>query len=93
MTLIASRSVDKLNAEQLARKRAADRKSQQLLRQKTRNYIESLQERVRELSGHKEELELAERRTAELEEELRNLKAILANIANSPRTYQALSIL
>ncbi|KAH9222501.1 hypothetical protein DL95DRAFT_354195 [Leptodontidium sp. 2 PMI_412] len=80
----SSRSVDKLNAEQLARKRAADRKSQQLLRQKTRNYIESLQERVRELSGHKEELELAERRTAELEEELRNLKAILANIANSP---------
>ncbi|KAG4437972.1 hypothetical protein IFR05_006553 [Cadophora sp. M221] len=80
----SSRSVDKLNAEQLARKRAADRKSQQLLRQKTRNYIESLEERVRELSDHKVELELAERRTAELEEELRNLKAILADIANTP---------
>ncbi|KAH7330459.1 hypothetical protein BKA65DRAFT_480603 [Rhexocercosporidium sp. MPI-PUGE-AT-0058] len=79
-----SRSVDKLNAEQLARKRAADRRSQQILRQKTRDHIESLEERVRELSEQQSELDLAKRRTVELEEELRNLKAILANIVTRP---------
>ncbi|PVH71094.1 hypothetical protein DL98DRAFT_660830 [Cadophora sp. DSE1049] len=76
----ASRSVDKLNAEQLARKRAADRKSQQILREKTRRHIESLEERVRELQDQESELERAKRRTVELEEELRSLQAVLANI-------------
>ncbi|KAH7383519.1 hypothetical protein BKA64DRAFT_160653 [Cadophora sp. MPI-SDFR-AT-0126] len=76
----ASRSVDKLNTEQLARKRAADRKSQQILREKTRRRIESLEERIRELQDQESALKGAKRRNVELEEELRSLKAVLANI-------------
>ncbi|KAK0128758.1 hypothetical protein ONS95_000709 [Cadophora gregata] len=74
-----SRSVDNLNAEQLAKKRAADRKSQQILREKTRRHIEGLEARVRELQDQELELERARRRTAELEEELRRLRSIIAN--------------
>ncbi|KAL2067533.1 hypothetical protein VTL71DRAFT_1958 [Oculimacula yallundae] len=78
----ASRSVDKLNPEQLTRKRAADRKSQQILRQKTRNHIEGLEERIRQLQDQKSQLELAKQRTTQLEEEVRKLKASIASNAS-----------
>ncbi|CZT50376.1 uncharacterized protein RSE6_11351 [Rhynchosporium secalis] len=90
----ASRSVDKLNEEQLARKRAADRKSQQILRQKTRNHIESLEERIRHLENQKSELELAQQRNTQLEEELRNLKAAIASSASiTKKTFASKPIL
>jgi len=89
----ASRSVDKLNAEQLAKKRAADRRSQQILREKTRRHIESLEGRVRELQDQGSELDQAKRRTVQLEEELSSLKSILANaqqtIISIPSTASA----
>ena len=73
-----TRSVSSLNAEQLARKRANDREAQRAIRQRTREHIERLENRIKELSENNPEsdaaLEAVQRRNAELEEELRYLR-------------------
>lgn len=86
-----TRSVSTLNAEQLARKRANDREAQRAIRQRTREHIERLENRIKELSENSPEsdsaLEAMQRRNAELEEELRQLRKTLFGMAegsNSP---------
>jgi hypothetical protein len=67
-----------LNAEQLARKRANDREAQRSIRQRTKDHIERLENRIRELTeGQNGNLEEVQQRNAELERELRNLKESL----------------
>lgn len=82
-----------MNAEQLARKRANDREAQRAIRQRTREHIERLENRIKELSdnspGTDAALEAVQRRNAELEEELRQLRKTLFGMAqgsNSPRS-------
>ena len=75
-----TRSVATLTSEQLARKRANDREAQRNIRQRTRDHIESLEQRIRDLSGDQQDdrnLEEIRRRNEELEEELKRLKDIL----------------
>lgn len=89
LTLQASRagtrSVSSLNAEQLARKRANDREAQRAIRQRTREHIERLETRIKELSGNSPEtdaaLEAVQRRNAELEAELIQLRRALFGMA------------
>jgi cell division protein FtsB len=64
-----------LNAEQLARKRANDREAQRSIRQRTKDHVERLENRIRELTeGQYVNLEEVQMRNAELERELRELK-------------------
>ncbi|EKD13662.1 hypothetical protein MBM_07863 [Drepanopeziza brunnea f. sp. 'multigermtubi' MB_m1] len=85
-----SRSVSLLTPEKLSRKRANDRESQRLIRQRTKAHIEELEERIRQLSEHEDtkELEQIKRRNADLEEELKQLQELLgrsdASGASSP---------
>lgn len=80
-----TRSVSTLSADQLARKRANDREAQRAIRQRTREHVERLEGRIKELSGDggdnsdaESALAEAQRRNSELEEELRILRAALA---------------
>ena len=67
-----------MNAEQLARKRANDREAQRSIRQRTKDHIERLENRIRELTeGQNGNLEEVQQRNEELERELRNLKESL----------------
>ena len=84
-----------LNAEQLARKRANDREAQRAIRQRTREHIERLENRIKELSENNPESDAAfdavQRRNAELEEELRQLRKTLYGLgegSNSPGTSE-----
>ncbi|KAI9048537.1 hypothetical protein LZ554_007370 [Drepanopeziza brunnea f. sp. 'monogermtubi'] len=85
-----SRSVALMTPEKLTRKRANDRESQRLIRQRTKAHIEELEQRIRQLSDHEDnkELEQIMRRNAELEEELKQLRECLgrsdASGASSP---------
>jgi chromosome segregation ATPase len=75
-----TRSVATLTPEQLARKHANDREAQRNIRQRTRDHIESLEQRIRDLSGDRQDdrnLEEIQRRNKELEEELKHHKTIL----------------
>ena len=85
-----------LNPDQLARKRANDREAQRAIRQRTKEHIETLERRIRNLSeGHDSEKELDEvrRRNSELEAELAFLKESLTlpirDISPSSATYLA----
>ncbi|TAQ90970.1 hypothetical protein B7494_g695 [Chlorociboria aeruginascens] len=75
-----TRSVANLSPAQLARKRANDREAQRSIRQRTKEHIESLQSRIRDLQSKNgnELLGDALRRNRELEEELRQLRSSLA---------------
>ncbi|KAH7356771.1 hypothetical protein BKA65DRAFT_592326 [Rhexocercosporidium sp. MPI-PUGE-AT-0058] len=85
-----TRSVASLTPEQLARKRANDREAQRSIRQRTKTHIEELEQRIRDLSQNQDAkgFEQIERRNAELEEELRQLRELLgrsdASVASSP---------
>ncbi|CZR59834.1 uncharacterized protein PAC_09728 [Phialocephala subalpina] len=85
-----TRSVASLTPEQLARKRANDREAQRSIRQRTKNHIEDLEQRIRELSGEEEtqSIEDVKRRNAELEEELKHLRETLrrseGSVTSSP---------
>lgn len=78
------RGVAKLSAEQLVRKRAADREAQRAIRQRTREHIQNLEQRIDELSrnGLAEEpfLEEMKRKNVELEEEISRLKVTLKGL-------------
>jgi chromosome segregation ATPase len=78
-----TRSVATLTPEQLARKRANDREAQRSIRQRTRDHIESLEQRIRDLSGgwqDERNIDEIKRRNEELEEELKRLKNIIDTI-------------
>ncbi|KAJ8067356.1 hypothetical protein OCU04_004709 [Sclerotinia nivalis] len=80
---VGSRSVSKLSAAQLARKRANDREAQRNIRLRTKEHIERLEARVEELTNgrHNEvELEEARRRNEALELEVRQLSEDLAQL-------------
>ena len=75
-----TRSVATLTPEQLARKRANDREAQRSIRQRIRDHIESLERRIQDLSGDRQDkrnIDEMQRRNEELEEELKRLKEIL----------------
>lgn len=64
-----------MNAEQLARKRANDREAQRSIRQRTKDHIERLENRIRELTeGQNGNLEEIQQRNAQLERELKELR-------------------
>lgn len=90
-----TRSVSTLTADQLARKRANDREAQRLIRQRTKEHIEQLETRVRELSQRQEEsgeLEEVWKRNLQLEHELKQLRETTARLArtiNSPALLQS----
>ncbi|TVY73466.1 hypothetical protein LSUE1_G005125 [Lachnellula suecica] len=78
-----TRSVTTLSEEALARKRAADRASQRTLRQRTRERIEGLEARIKELEGdtiNDPEYEALEEKNLELEKELERLKEVQAKL-------------
>ncbi|KAI9759455.1 MAG: hypothetical protein M1835_000365 [Candelina submexicana] len=54
----ASRGVANLTPEQLAKKRAADREAQRAIRERTKNQIETLENRIRELEAQQPYLDL-----------------------------------
>ena len=92
-----TRSVATLTPEQLSRKRANDREAQRNIRQRTRDHIESLEQRIRDLSGDRQNernLEEIQKRNEELEEELKRLKDILYaledDLGSSPLTTSSM---
>lgn len=70
-----------MSAAQLERKRANDREAQRAIRQRTKEHIEQLEQRISELSsaggGSNEQLFELLRRNKELEEENAQLRAAL----------------
>ena len=77
-----SRGVANLTPEQLAKKRANDREAQRAIRERTKNTIEALERRIRELEGQQPFQELQrvvaerDRALAECEELRRRLGAV-----------------
>lgn len=72
-------------------KRANDREAQRVIRQKRKNYIASLEERIIELSTKEDSdisLEEVQRRNLELEEELRLLRETLNKSEDGPSSAE-----
>lgn len=88
-----SRGVANLTPEQLAKKRANDREAQRAIRERTRNTIESLEQRIRELESQQPFQDLQrvvqerDRALAECEDLRRRLGAV-AGIAGAPSIQQ-----
>ncbi|KAF2215191.1 hypothetical protein CERZMDRAFT_109955 [Cercospora zeae-maydis SCOH1-5] len=88
-----SRGVANLTPEQLAKKRANDREAQRAIRERTRNTIESLERRIRELESQQPFQDLQrvvqerDRALAECEELRRRLGAV-AGIAGAASQQQ-----
>jgi hypothetical protein len=75
-----------MKPNQLARKRANDREAQRNIRQRTRDYIESLERRIQEFSGDQENgrnLDAVERRNTQLEKEVGHLREVLSGHSGS----------
>ncbi|CAG8975273.1 hypothetical protein HYALB_00007974 [Hymenoscyphus albidus] len=89
-----TRSVATLTEAQLARKRANDREAQRSIRQRTKDRIERLEQRIKDLTeGQNDErsFEEIQRRNEELEEELRLMReAIPQYDENSPYPNRSL---
>lgn len=77
-----SRGVANLTPEQLAKKRANDREAQRAIRERTKTQIETLQQKVRELSSQKPYLDLqaALKEKEAVEAENREIKKRLATV-------------
>lgn len=89
------RTVTNLTSSQLARKRANDRDAQRNARQRTKNYIESLEKQIQELlksSGANDGSKLAELqlRNQELEDSMAKLKAKMT--ISSPPLVQRMEL-
>ncbi|PVH68489.1 hypothetical protein DL98DRAFT_215876 [Cadophora sp. DSE1049] len=80
-----TRRVASLTPEQLARKRTNDREAQRSTRQRTKNHIEELEQRIRELSEDQDarNYEQIKKRNADLEEELKQLREALGRSQES----------
>ncbi|KAH6672278.1 hypothetical protein B0J14DRAFT_483159 [Halenospora varia] len=78
------RSVTHLSKAQLARKRANDREAQRNIRQRTKEHIENLEKKVKELeeTNRSASMELVLKRNKELEVEVETLRAQIAAHAN-----------
>ena len=72
---VGTRSVSTLSTSQLERKRANDREAQRIIRQRTREHIESLEQKVSELDGQKQQLDRALQRNVELEGQIAALQS------------------
>ncbi|CAG8981359.1 hypothetical protein HYALB_00012957 [Hymenoscyphus albidus] len=81
------RSVSHLSKAQLARKRANDREAQRNIRQRTKEHIENLEKKVKELeAGHRaSSMERVLKRNKELEREVAHLQAQVAAKSSSAR--------
>ncbi|KAI6707978.1 bZIP transcription factor [Diplocarpon mali] len=88
------RSVTHLSKAQLARKRANDREAQRNIRQRTKEHIENLERKVKELeqSGMASNIERVLKRNRELEDEVERLRALVsghhAPVAAAPADLQ-----
>ncbi|KAK5008343.1 hypothetical protein LTR28_004108 [Elasticomyces elasticus] len=86
----SSRGVANLTPEQLAKKRANDREAQRAIRERTRNQIESLEKRIKELESQQpfQELQNVMRQRdavqAENEDLRRRLSSVLAIVQPAP---------
>lgn len=82
-----TRSVATLSAAQLERKRANDREAQRAIRQRTKEHIEKLEMRIRELESPgqptSEQLSAALRRNKELEDEVAYMRVELHKLQAS----------
>ncbi|OTA57284.1 hypothetical protein K449DRAFT_386587 [Hypoxylon sp. EC38] len=78
----SSRGVANLTPEQLAKKRANDREAQRAIRERTKNQIENLERRIRELTSQQpyQELQAVIRAKEAVEAENAEIKARLASI-------------
>ncbi|KAI1179660.1 hypothetical protein F4777DRAFT_574969 [Nemania sp. FL0916] len=84
-----SRGVSSLTPEQLAKKRASDRDAQRAIRERTKKQIESLEDKIRELTQQKpyQELEKVVLQKEAAEAKNAELKAFLASIVTSIQTF------
>lgn len=75
------RSVTHLSKAQLARKRANDREAQRNIRQRTKEHIENLERKVKELEehNHSSSLDRVIKRNKELEAEIESLRTQIAS--------------
>ncbi len=75
------RSVTHLSKAQLARKRANDREAQRNIRQRTKEHIENLEKKVKELEerGRSSSMERVLKRNKELEAEIKELRLQIAS--------------
>jgi hypothetical protein len=71
-----------MTAEQLAKKRANDREAQRAIRERTKNQIEGLERRIRELTSQQpyQELQLALRQKEAVEAENADIKKRLSTV-------------
>lgn len=78
----SSRGVASLTPEQLAKKRANDREAQRAIRERTKNQIENLEARIRELSSAQpfKELQHALKQKEAVEAENADIKKRLASV-------------
>ncbi|KAL9618457.1 MAG: hypothetical protein Q9160_006835 [Pyrenula sp. 1 TL-2023] len=84
-----TRSVSTLSASQLERKRANDREAQRTIRQRTKEHIESLENRVNELTARGRQLDDALAKNSVLENRVAELKQQLT-LANEQLTLMEL---
>ncbi|KAK8094479.1 hypothetical protein PG997_001164 [Apiospora hydei] len=79
-----SRGVANLTPEQLAKKRANDREAQRAIRERTKNQIEALEKRIRDLTSQQpyQELQAVIRAKEEVEAENADLKNRMASIVS-----------
>lgn len=79
------RGVASLTAEQLAKKRAVDREAQRAIRERTKNQIETLEEKVRELTSQQpyQDLQAVIRQRDAVQADKDELKRKLAGVLQS----------
>ena len=80
-TSTSARGVANLNPEQLARKRANDREAQRAIRERTRNHIERLNQRIRELESQQpfQDMQLMRREKEAFQAENEDLRRRMAS--------------
>jgi hypothetical protein len=78
---VGTRSVNTLSDAQLERKRANDREAQRIIRQRTKEHIETLERQVAELSEQKEQLNKALQHNSELEAQIAVLQRQVEDMA------------
>lgn len=78
----SNRGVASMTAEQLAKKRANDREAQRAIRERTKNQIEGLENKIRELTSQQpyQELQMVIRQKDAVEAENADIKKRLATV-------------
>lgn len=78
----SSRGVANLTPEQLAKKRANDREAQRAIRERTKNQIETLEKKIRDLTSQQpyQELQHVLRSKEQVEEENRDVRKRLQDV-------------